>query len=479
MEKSNFPSLSKQELQVFRKEIERNNSSAVYEMINNNPRYLVSSGDTPTILKEGPRYNALHFAAINNRETMAKLILQTVENPRFMEVLHGIPNHPNGAEMTQFILDSYLNTPDKSRGETPLHFAAKHGALGVVKVLISYPACKMTLNTDGLLPKEIICTRMTGMADGPAKDELKREIEKALEEKYFVPVFRSSDRSLQPVIGEPFTVSNLPKLSNDVKSPNMEITAYAGPMSSEQAQTFRKRWKTPPRLTPTTVPQNLNLSFSPNSSPRSSKQNNSLTLLSSTPKTKKKLDKLFDDQTEMDELNGNHHLDELATEIMSEKEKEEFEEVYGDLLESKIQLEKEKETNCNFVGYRNPKPNVEETPVRMKNDSNSNHLNLNLNGSLNFLKSHGNSINDTSMLCNGRTESSHTACTYLDESGSMYNSDNVFDSPSFKEKNIRLTDTEKGKRKIPPPKFHFLSNQNPKSYLFRSRNNRSSTCNGI
>lgn len=445
MEKSNFPSLSKQELQVFRKEIERDNSSAVFEMINANPRYLVSSGDTPTILKEGPRYNALHFAAINNRETMAKIILQTVENPRFIEVLHGIPNHPNGAEMTQFILDSYLNTPDKSRGETPLHFAAKHGALDVVKVLISYPACKMTLNTDGLLPKEIICTRMPGMSDGPAKDELKREIEKALEEKYFVPVLRSSDRSLQPVIGEPFSASNIPKLTNDIKSPNMEIKAYAGPMSSEQAQTFRKRWKTPPRLTPTTVPQNLNLSFSPNSSPRSSKQNNSLTtILASTPKANKnKPKKLFGDDTEMDELNGNHN--DLTSKIMSEQEKEEFDEIFDDLLESKIQLEKEK-GSCNFDGYRNPKQfNLEETPIRVKNDNNSNHLNLNLNGSLNLLKS-CNSINDSSMLCNGRSETSYTGVTYLDESGSMYNSDNVFDSPSFKERNIRLTDNEKGKK---------------------------------
>lgn len=139
----------------FRKEIEQNNVQKVYEMICTNPRYLVSSGDTPSILKEGPRYNALHVAAMNKHDKMARLILQTVEQTQFIELLHGFKDDPNVVEMSSFLLESYLNTPDKSRNETPLHFAAKIGALEVIEVLISYPLCKMKPNSEGLYPRDV------------------------------------------------------------------------------------------------------------------------------------------------------------------------------------------------------------------------------------------------------------------------------------------------------------------------------------
>lgn len=155
LEKSNFPAPKSQDLVKFRKEIEQNNVQKVYELICLNPRYLVSSGDTPSILKEGPRYNALHVAAMNKHAKMAKLILQTVEQTEFVERLHGVKDDPNILVMTQFLLESYLNTPDKSRNDTPLHFAAKLGAVDVIEVLISYPLCQMKPNSEGLYPKDV------------------------------------------------------------------------------------------------------------------------------------------------------------------------------------------------------------------------------------------------------------------------------------------------------------------------------------
>lgn len=155
LEKSNFPAPKSQDLVRFRKEIEQNNVQQVYELINLNPRYLVSSGDTPAILKEGPRYNALHVAAMHKHAKMAKLILQTVEQPQFIELLHGFKNDPNIEVMSQNLLESYLNTPDKSRHETPLHFASKIGAKDVIEVLLAYPICKMKPNSDGSYPKDV------------------------------------------------------------------------------------------------------------------------------------------------------------------------------------------------------------------------------------------------------------------------------------------------------------------------------------
>lgn len=169
-------------------------------------------------------------------------------------------------------------------------------------------------------------------------------------------------------------------------------------------------------------------------------------VLSSTPKLKKKLFDSGDyDESEDSYLdnvngdkNGNHTV--VLNGVLGEHEEDEYKELFDDLLESKMQIELEKSQNM-FQGYRNPDP-IMDTPVRTKNDSNSNHLSHNFNNS-----ERRTSSND-SMFCNVRSGSSMAMMTYLDESGSVYNSDNVFDSPSFKEKNIRLTDTEKGLERV-------------------------------
>ena len=44
------------------------------QCIEENPRYLVSSGDTPSVLQEGFRYNSLHVACRNNQPAFVEKV---------------------------------------------------------------------------------------------------------------------------------------------------------------------------------------------------------------------------------------------------------------------------------------------------------------------------------------------------------------------------------------------------------------------
>ncbi len=111
--------------------------------------------------QEGSRYNALHVAAKSKNAAMADLILQTVGNPSFLQLLYGDETVSCGklssaAERSTILLDLYLNTPDKGMHETPLHFASKFGALQVVSTLVSYSECdRETKNKFGQMPIDV------------------------------------------------------------------------------------------------------------------------------------------------------------------------------------------------------------------------------------------------------------------------------------------------------------------------------------
>ncbi|CAK9809848.1 Ankyrin repeat and LEM domain-containing protein 2 [Anthophora quadrimaculata] len=240
---NNFKTPRSQELVCFRKLIKDGDLCAVKTTIWGNPRYLIGSGDTPAILQEGCRYNALHIAVRADRPDMCELLLNTVGNADFIKLLYG-DECRSYVDRAQIMLDLYLNTPDKGLNETPLHFAVKFGLKDVVRVLISYPCCIKTIpNKYKQLPIDIICSR-TCQED----EKLKKEIRLLLEDQYYVPVLRSDDNSLQPTIGEPFSPTSPLSLVTDPISPRLEVRAFAGPMTKSRALEFRKKWKTPPRL---------------------------------------------------------------------------------------------------------------------------------------------------------------------------------------------------------------------------------------
>lgn len=152
---SNFRGPTSQELVKFRKNIEQGKYEEVYNTVWSNPRYLISSGDTPTILKESFRYNALHVAALAKNAKMCSLILEIVSDVKFIQLFYGKDNARSAEEVSPILLDLYLNMPEKGRSETPLHLAVKFGAVEVVEVLTSYKECQMSASTEGLLPKDV------------------------------------------------------------------------------------------------------------------------------------------------------------------------------------------------------------------------------------------------------------------------------------------------------------------------------------
>ncbi|XP_067288803.1 ankyrin repeat and LEM domain-containing protein 2 isoform X2 [Pseudorasbora parva] len=246
VEKANdFRSPRTQDLTAkLRKTVERGDEESFRELVWANPRYLIGSGDNPTILQEGCRYNALHVAAKENQPGMARLILDTLEDPEFMRLMYPQDQELMLWQRRRYIVDLYLNTPDKASNETPLHFACKFGCAEVVDVLCSHPCIdRHSRNKYGQTPSSVICERKN------KSKEVKQKIVGYLEDRFYVPLFRAADNTLPALIGAPCwpLESSLDRITDSPKNPSMTIKAFVGPLNSSKAEEFYRLWKTPPR----------------------------------------------------------------------------------------------------------------------------------------------------------------------------------------------------------------------------------------
>ncbi|NWV14615.1 ANKL2 protein, partial [Ptilonorhynchus violaceus] len=234
-----------------RKAVEKGDTATFSELIWSNPRYLIGSGDNPTVVQEGCRYNVMHVAAKENQPGICQLLLDTLENPEFMRLMYPDDNDVMLQNRIQYIVDLYLNTPDKMGFDTPLHFACKFGNLDVVNVLTSHPAIvKNPRNKYDQTPADVVCERSKNKSA-----ELKEKLREYLKGRYYVPLLRAEDNSSAPVIGAPWSPDQMDdgpqrtssKYPGSPKDPVLSIRAFAGPMSPSKAEEFRRLWKTPPR----------------------------------------------------------------------------------------------------------------------------------------------------------------------------------------------------------------------------------------
>uniref|UniRef100_I3JYL5 Ankyrin repeat and LEM domain-containing protein 2 n=1 Tax=Oreochromis niloticus TaxID=8128 RepID=I3JYL5_ORENI len=246
---NSFKSPRSQDLTAkLRKAVEKGDEMAFSELVWGNPRYLIGSGDNPTIVQEGCRYNVMHVAAKENQAGIAQLLLDTLENPEFMRLMYPDDQEVMLQKRIRYIVDLYLNTPDKAGFETPLHFACKFGCPDVVNVLCSHPDIdKNRENKDGQKPRDLICSRKN------KSPEVKQKISDYLEDRCYIPLLRATDNTSQPIIGAPWSPESSESLSliqrhtRSPKDPMMAVTAFAGPLSPSKADDFRRFWKTPPR----------------------------------------------------------------------------------------------------------------------------------------------------------------------------------------------------------------------------------------
>ena len=113
-EKANrYPSVKTQDLSRLRKLIEDGKAAEFADVVWDNPRHLITSGDTPEILQVPTRSNALHCGASQCQLAVCKEVIAIIESSRFWELIYPDDTAETRAKRRDHLIDLYLNMQDK------------------------------------------------------------------------------------------------------------------------------------------------------------------------------------------------------------------------------------------------------------------------------------------------------------------------------------------------------------------------------
>ncbi|KAH8869870.1 Ankyrin repeat and LEM domain-containing protein 2 like [Schistosoma japonicum] len=159
-------------------------------MVGDNPMVLVTSSDTPTILQIRFRYNALHVIASNGNVKLLHFLLNCLDSDEFWERLYPNASREASYWRQQYVLDLYLNSPELGNLETPLHFASKYGHIECVSILARHHLTKLNpLNSSGQTPADLAASRLINQNKTPHTDcpsNIVDRIQQIFDESYIV-----------------------------------------------------------------------------------------------------------------------------------------------------------------------------------------------------------------------------------------------------------------------------------------------------
>lgn len=232
-----YQSVDVYQLNNFKRLIEAKNLDSVQKLVEKNPRYLISNHfDSPTIIVQGARYNAIHLAIRNKFPELLNYVLETISSLDFVGKMNENISQESLIEARNHILDLYLNTPDKICFNTPLHMACKYGFLDCISILVSYVPILDTekLNKQNKLPYELVLDK-----------NLRDKIYNTIYSSTFITVLKLKDNldkkiSKMTGVGKKILESNIKNMDKRI-----QVSAIVGPMTMEKSKTFYNVIKSP------------------------------------------------------------------------------------------------------------------------------------------------------------------------------------------------------------------------------------------